>query len=97
MKNITTDDDFDEFAAKNYFAHSYEDINLLPNIPRKFTESLAAILLNVSEPTIKRMVQDGQITLEKQAVLTYIKRNMLVNRPLNLQENTTEIAPKSPV
>lgn len=81
---IITDDYIDEERANDYLAALYKGIDLLPRIPETLTEEVAAIVLNVSEPTIKRMVQDGQIELKKASVLSYIHAKMLVNRPLNL-------------
>lgn len=87
---IITEENIDENAAKDFLKASYDGIDLFPCIPETLTETLAATMLNVSEPTIQRMVQDGQIELKKSAILAYINQKMLVNRPLNL----TEICPK---
>lgn len=85
---IITDNEIDEELAEEWLKAAYGSIDLLPLIPEKLSEPMAAFALKVSEPTIRRMVQDGQIKLEKQAILNYINQKMLVNRPLNLTENT---------
>ncbi|MBR4464849.1 MAG: hypothetical protein IKS40_09575 [Treponema sp.] len=84
--NIISDNDFDEDAARDFLMASYDGVDLLPGMPEELTENLAAIILKVSEPTIKRMVQERQIVLKKSAILTYIKQKMMVNRPLNLEK-----------
>lgn len=58
-------------------------MNLLPNVPAKITPQIAAAVLNVSMPTIERMLQDRQIELTKKSLLKYIFDNMLCNRPVN--------------
>ena len=83
-ETVITGDYIDEERANEYFATSYKGIDLLPQVPETLSEEVAAGVLNVSEPTIKRMVQDGQIKLKKDAILSYIHAKMLVNRPLNL-------------
>lgn len=85
---IITDNEIDEELAEDWLKAAYGAIDLLPLTPEKLSEPMAAFVLKVSEPTIRRMVQDGQIKLEKQAILNYINQKMLVNRPLNLTENT---------
>lgn len=84
---IIKDNEIDEELAEDWLKAAYGAIDLLPLIPEKLSEPMAAFVLKVSEPTIRRMVQDGQIKLEKQAILNYINQKMLVNRPLNLTEN----------
>ncbi len=86
--NIISDNDIDEDLAKQFFSTAYDGINLLPQVPERLTKNLLAAILNVSEPTIERMVNEKQIALTKTAVEAYIKRNYLANRPINL-------APKS--
>ena len=86
-ETIITDNEIDETLAADYFRASYGAIDLLPCIPEILTETQAAYILKVSEPTIRRMVQDGQIELQKQAILDYINKKMIVNRPLNLNQN----------
>ena len=85
--NIINDKDIDEIAARDYLAANL-GVELFPRIPEKITVSIAAKLLHVSEPTIERMVADGQITLTKAAITAYIERNYLANRPINLTQNT---------
>ena len=86
-ETIITDNEIDETLAVDYFRASYGAIDLLPCTPETLTETQAACILKVSEPTIRRMLQDGQIELQKQAILDYINKKMIVNRPLNLNQN----------
>lgn len=79
----------DEEAAISYLNNYYKDIELLPNIPEELTIIDMAAILNVSVPTIERMIIDKQLTLTKKSVLHYIMENMLCNRPINLDKNTT--------
>ncbi len=84
---IITENNIDENAAKAYIT-AEKDIELLPGIPENLTVIAAAGILSVSEPTISRMLEDGQIQLKKSAILAYLNRNYLANRPLNLPQNT---------
>ena len=84
---IITENDIDETAAKAYLTAG-NDIELLPEVPDNLTVIAAAEILSVSEPTIIRMLEDGQIQLKKSAILAYLERNYLANRPLNLPQNT---------
>lgn len=84
---IITENDIDETAAKAYLTAG-NDIELLPEVPDKLTVIAAAEILSVSEPTIIRMLEDGQIQLKKSAILAYLDHNYLANRPLNLTQNT---------
>lgn len=96
---IITEDFIDEEQAKDYLEASYECLDLLPKIPEKLSERNAAAVLNVSEPTIQRMVQTNEIKLEKQSILAYIQAKMLVNRPLKLEitpKKSLQIAPNNP-
>lgn len=96
---IITEDFIDEEQAKDYLEASYEGLDLLPKIPEKLSKTVAAAVLNVSEPTIQRMVQTNEIKLEKQSILAYIQAKMLVNRPLKLEitpQKSLQIAPNNP-
>ena len=84
---IITENDIDEAAAKAYLTAG-SDIELLPEVPDNLTVIAAAEILSVSEPTIIRMLEDGQIQLKKSAILAYLDHNYLANRPLNLPQNT---------
>jgi hypothetical protein len=84
---IITENDIDETAAKAYLTAG-NDIELLPEVPDNLTVIAAAEILSVSEPTIIRMLEDGQIQLKKSAILAYLDHNYLANRPLNLPQNT---------
>ena len=85
---IITETDIDE-AATNDYINSEFSLDLLPKLPEKLTVLDAASVLSVSVPTIDRMVKDGQLKLTKSAILSYLKANFLVNRPINL----TQISP----
>lgn len=84
---IITENDIDETAAKAYLTAG-NDIELLPEVPDNLTVIATAEILSVSEPTIIRMLEDGQIQLKKSAILAYLDHNYLANRPLNLPQNT---------
>ena len=84
---IITENDIDETAAKAYLTAG-NDVELLPEVPDNLTVIAAAEILSVSEPTIIRMLEDGQIQLKKSAILAYLDHNYLANRPLNLPQNT---------
>lgn len=84
---IITENDIDETSAKAYLTAG-NDIELLPEVPDNLTVIAAAEILSVSEPTIIRMLEDGQIQLKKSAILAYLDHNYLANRPLNLTQNT---------
>ncbi|MBQ8708941.1 MAG: hypothetical protein IJ523_12730 [Succinivibrionaceae bacterium] len=90
---IITEDFIDEEQAKAYLITAENDLELLPCIPSEPGLSDAAAALGVSEPTVQRMLQDGQIKLQKRAILDYIMQKMLVNRPVKLAEPS----PKSPI
>ena len=92
--SIITENDIDEELAKEFLSTTYYDIDLLPGTPENLTVNQAASILNISEPTIERMVQDGQLELTKSFVMAYINNNYLADKPLNLEQKT---APKSPV
>lgn len=88
MKNIEiTDREIDEITAKNFLNTALNSAELLPNIPENLTKNIAALVLNVSEPTIDRMLQEGQIQLKKSSIIAYISQQTLANRPLNLTKN----------
>ena len=85
---IITENDIDETAANNYINPEIS-LDLLPKLPEKLTVLDAASVLSVSVPTIDRMIKDGQLKLTKSAILSYLKANFLVKRPINL----TQISP----
>ncbi len=86
---IISEIDIDETSARAHIS-TERDIELLPAVPEKLTVSDAAGVLSVSEPTIIRMIDEGQIQLEKSAILDYIEQNYLANRPLNLTQNAPD-------
>ena len=85
---IITENDIDETAANDYINPEIS-LDLLPKLPEKLTVLDAAAVLSVSVPTIDRMVKEGQLKLTKTAILSYLKANFLVKRPINL----TQISP----
>ena len=91
-EQIIIGNDIDESAAKAYL-NTENYIDFFPEIPEKLTERCAAFLLSVSEPTIHRMVEDGQISLTKSSILSYIKQNYKYLKPLNL----SQITPDKPI
>ena len=83
MDKIIQENYIDEEAARAFLNDCYNGLDLLPNIPSKISNEIAADVLNVSMPTIGRMVQDGQIELTRRSLLKYISDNMLCNRPVS--------------
>ena len=83
MDKIIQENYIDEEAARAFLNDCYNGLDLLPNIPSKISNEIAANVLNVSMPTIERMVQDGQIKLTRRSLLKYIFDNMLCNRPVS--------------
>ena len=83
MRQIIQDNDIDEEAARDFLSNCYGNCNLLPNVPVKITAQIAAAVLNVSMPTIDRMLQDNQLSLTKEKLQAYIFDNMLCNRPVS--------------
>ncbi|MEE3313081.1 MAG: hypothetical protein VZR56_02865 [Treponema sp.] len=86
---IITDNNIDEEEAEEWLS-AKNTIDFLPGIPENLTVKDAAGILAVSELTIIRMVEDHQIQLNKQSILDYINQNYLVNRPLNLTQNSPD-------
>lgn len=75
--DIIQDSYIDEEEAKNFLQNLYEGIDLLPGVPEKLTVQDAAAVLNVSIPTIDRMVQDGQLKLTKKNIIQTVMNNFL--------------------
>lgn len=100
MNTIILDNDINEEAARNYLNDCYSGLELLPNIPEKFSRLTAATILNVSLPTIERMLKDKQIELTKHSLQNYIMQNMLVNYPIawdveeKMKTKTRELSPE---
>lgn len=82
MRQIIQENDIDEEAAYEFLNDCYRGIDLLPNIPETLTPQSAAAILNVSMPTIERMLQEKQLKLTKKDLQKYIFDNMLCNRPV---------------
>lgn len=87
MEKIIQEDSINEEAARAFLNDCYNGMNLLPNVPTKITCKIAAVVLNVSMPTIERMLQDRQIELTKKSLLKYIFDNMICNRPVNWEDD----------
>ena len=92
MKKIIQEDYIDEEAARAFLNDCYNGLDLLPNIPSRISNEIAADVLNVSMPTIERMVQDGQIELTRRSLLKYIFDNMLCNRPVSWDDEEESAA-----
>lgn len=92
MDKIIQENYIDEEAARAFLNDCYNGLDLLPNIPSIISNEIAANVLNVSMPTIERMVQGRQIELTKKSLLKYIFDNMLCNRPVswNDEEESAE-------
>lgn len=72
----------DEEQARNYLTQDYKGINLLPGINKRVTIECAAEVLNVSIPTVERMLQDKQLELTRKSILAYIFSHFLYQRPV---------------
>lgn len=92
MDKIIQENYIDEEAARAFLNDCYNGLDLLPNIPSKISNEIAANVLNVSMPTIERMVQDGQIELTRRSLLKYIFDNMLCNRPVTWDDEEESAA-----
>lgn len=93
MKKIIQEDYIDEEATRAFLNDWYNGLDLLPNIPSRISNEIAANVLNVSMPTIGRMVQDGQIELTRRSLLLkYISDNMLCNRPVSWDDEEKSAA-----
>lgn len=101
MKEIIQENSINETAAREFLNEVYDGINLLPNVPNRINKQIAAAVLNVSIPTIERMIQDNQLELTKKSVLQYIMDHMLVNRPVSwndeekMNAKAKEMSPES--
>lgn len=94
MDKIIQENYIDEEAARAFLNDCYNGLDLLPNIPSKISNEIAANVLNVSMPTIERMVQDGQIELTRRSLLKYIFDNMLCNRPVSWDDEESAVQEK---
>ncbi|MBR5965388.1 MAG: hypothetical protein IK015_04670 [Treponema sp.] len=84
--DIVQDDWIDEEEARRWLNAGYEGIDLLPNVPQTLTPLAAASVLDVSMPTVERMLKAGEIGLTKAGVLEYLEKNVLVNQPLQWED-----------
>lgn len=80
-QQIISNNDIDEEAAKAYLEKE-KAIDLFPGISEHLSLSCVADILAVSEPTISRMIADGQIELNKISITKYCKEHYLVLRPV---------------
>lgn len=83
MGKIIQENNINEEAARSFLNDCYTGMDLLPNVSDRITRQIAASVLNVSMPTIERMIQDRQLQLTKNSLLKYIFDNMLCNRPIS--------------
>ncbi len=82
QNSIIQENYIDEEAANQYLNDCYKGVDLLPNVPEKLTLQTMASVLDISEPTVSRMITAQEIKPFKKDVLNYILKNMLVNRPI---------------
>ena len=80
-EQIITDTDIDKTAAQDFF-EAENTIDFFPGMPEKLTVSIAAAILNISEPTVVRMVESKEISLTKTSLCDYILGNYKANKPV---------------
>lgn len=85
--DIIQDNYIDEEEARNYLQNLYNGIELLPGVPEKLTIQEAAAALNVSIPTVERMISDGMLKLKKQNLIDLVMKNMLAEKPIEEEQN----------
>lgn len=95
--DIIQDSYIDEEEAKNFLQNLYEGIDLLPGVPEKLTVQDAAAVLNVSIPTIDRMVQDGQLKLTKKNIIQTVMNNFLSEKSVFEDEEIEPEQEENPV
>lgn len=95
--DIIQDSYIDEEEAKNFLQNLYEGIDLLPGVPEKLTVQDAAAVLNVSIPTIDRMVQDGQLKLTKKNIIQTVMNNFLSEKPVFEDEEIEPEQEENPI
>lgn len=71
-------------AARRYLLAGYGNIEFFPVVPDELTLVTASRLLQVSIPTVARMLEDHSLQLTKQSVQDYIFSHFLCDKPLNL-------------
>lgn len=85
--DIIQDNYIDEEEAKNFLQNLYSGIELLPGVPEKLTTQEAANVLNVSIPTVERMLSEGMLKLTKQNLIDLVMKNMLAEKPIEEEQN----------
>lgn len=95
--DIIQDSYIDEEEAKNFLQNLYEGIDLLPGVPEKLTVQDAAAVLNVSIPTIDRMVQDGQLKLTKKNIIQTVMNNFLSEKSVFEDEEIEPEQEENPI
>lgn len=95
--DIIQDSYIDEEEAKNFLQNLYEGIDLLPGVPEKLTVQDAAAVLNVSIPTIDRMVQDGQLKFTKKNIIQTVMNNFLSEKSVFEDEEIEPEQEENPI
>lgn len=85
--DIIQDNYIDEEEARNFLQNLYSGIELLPGVPEKPTTQEAAAVLNVSIPTVERMISDGMLKLTKQNLIDLVMANMLAEKSIEEEQN----------
>lgn len=85
--DIIQDNYIDEEEARNFLQNLYSGIELLPGVPEKPTTQEAAAVLNVSIPTVERMLSEGMLKLTKQNLIDLVMKNMLAEKPIEEEQN----------
>lgn len=85
--DIIQDNYIDEEEARNFLQNLYSGIELLPGVPEKLTTQEAANVLNVSIPTVERMLSEGMLKLTKQNLIDLVMKNMLAEKPIEEEQN----------
>lgn len=89
--DIIQDKYIDEEEARNFLQNLYSGIELLPGVPEKPTTQGAAAVLNVSIPTVERMLSEGMLKLTKQNLIDLVMKNMLAEKPIEEEQNDMNV------
>lgn len=89
--DIIQDKYIDEEEARNFLQNLYSGIELLPGVPEKPTTQEAAAVLNVSIPTVERMLSEGMLKLTKQNLIDLVMKNMLAEKPIEEEQNDMNV------
>lgn len=89
--DIIQDNYIDEEEAKNFLQNLYNGIELLPGVPEKLTIQEAAAVLNVSIPTVERMISEGMLKLTKKNLIDLVMTNMLSEKPIEEEQNDMNV------